>query len=141
MPEKIEAGSEQWFDVLREVVEEALAGIDLTGVQTGLYEELRDPPKHLLADGETTLTWRVKISEDGVEVGRGRVVNAAAWVEADYQAIQRLAIPHADPQYPEIMRELEAKGMFRRFGDAANLPPHIGAALAGLHDEMVRRTK
>lgn len=142
MVEKFEAGSDQWIGALREVVENALEGVDVTGVRVAFYEEYLNPPAHLLADGETTLTWRVQISEKAVEIGPGRVADATFGLEADYEGVLALARVHStDPALPEIVRDLETKGRLRSFGDRSKLPPQIAAALVTVHDEMAKRTE
>lgn len=139
--ERFEAASDQWLGALHEVFDRRLAGVDLTGVQVGFYEEYRNAPPHLLPDGETMLTWRVEISENGVQVGHGRVADPALCVEADYDAILRLAhLSDAAPEWPGVVQELEEKGLFRRTVDPAKLPPSVAVALAGVHDEMMTRT-
>jgi hypothetical protein len=141
VPERFEAGSEQWIDALRAVVEDALRGVDLTGVQVAFYEECLNPPAHLLADGETSVAWSVEVDDGGVEVSRGRVAGPDFFLEADYAAV--LGIAHlsvSDPELPRVMAELEAKGLLRRGGDASKMPPQVGAAWAKVHDEMTKRT-
>ncbi|NUT37363.1 MAG: hypothetical protein HOV79_30315 [Hamadaea sp.] len=142
MVEKFEAGSEQWIGALREVVEDALKGVDVTGVRVAFYEEYLNPPAHLLADGQTTLTWRVEISEEAIQVGPGRIADPMFGLEADYEGVLRLARVHsADPALPEIVRDLETQGRLRRFGDQSKLPPQIAAALVTVHDEIAKRTE
>jgi hypothetical protein len=46
----------------------------------------------------------------------------------------------SDPEYPGIVKDLEAEGLFRRSGDGSKPPPHIGAALGNIHGEMAKRT-
>ncbi|TYB57425.1 hypothetical protein FXF51_40325 [Nonomuraea sp. PA05] len=142
MTERFEAGSEQWMSALREVVEETLKGVDVTGVQVAFYEEYLNPPAHLLAHGETTLTWHVEIGEKAVAIGPGRVADPTFWIEADYEGVLRLVRAlSTDPALPEIVRDLETKGRLRSFGDRSKLPPRIAAALVTMHDEIAKRTK
>jgi hypothetical protein len=139
--QKFEAGSREWIGALRDVVEKAFADVDLTGVRIGFYEEYLNPPAHLLADGETTITWRIEIAEKGVEAGPGRVADPTFGLEADYQAVLGLAhVLSSDPKLPGIVQDLEARGLLRRFGDRSNVPPHVAAALATVHDELAKRT-
>ena len=141
MPEKFEAGSQQWIDALGETLDEALADVDLTGVQVAFYEECLNPPAHLLAEGETSVAWSVQIDERGGTVSRGRIADPDLFLEADYTAI--LGIAHrsvSDPELARVMADLQAKGLLRRGGDGSKMPPHVGAAWGKVHDEMTKRT-
>ena len=63
---------------------------------------------------------------------------SGSWHRAPILGLAHVSV--SDPEFPQIAQDLEAKGLFRRSGDRTTLPPHIGAALANVHDEMAKRT-
>jgi hypothetical protein len=141
MAERYEAGSQQWIDALGRALDEALVGVDLTGVQVAFYEECLNPPAHLLAEGESSVAWSVEIDEDGGRVSRGRIADPDLFLEADYTAVLGLAhLPISDPELGRLMADLAAQGLLRRGGDGSKMPPHVGAAWGKVHDLMTERT-
>ena len=140
VPEKYEVGSERWIDTLRELLEDGLAGADLTGVQVAFYEECLNPPAHLLAAGETSVAWTVRVDENGAQVDRGRIADPDFFLELDYTAALAIAnVSVSDPELPRIMADFEEKGLLRRGGDGSKMPPQVGAAWLKLHDELGKR--
>lgn len=130
-----------WTALARDAFAKALVGVDRTGVRVAFYEEYTGAPAGLRPDGEDTLAWHCEITEDGLDVGPGRVADPTYWIEGDYDDVAAIARLHkTDPEMGRIVQDMLARGALRSFGDRTAVPAHIAEALATVHDALAART-
>lgn len=120
------------------LVEEGLAGKDLTGVDVAICEEFTDPPEHLLVDGAETIGWHLRVVDGVVRVGRTPINDADFKLIGDYDALLPLARrTTAENAEVDDWEKAVAAGKARVEGsvDAFGL-----IAALDLHDLMAART-
>jgi hypothetical protein len=128
-----ELASDAWLEVLRGLVAEGLAGVDLTGVEFCLSEEYHDPPAHLRRPGLDTIGWHLRISDGTWMVADVPDDAADLRVVADYESLIPLAVeilPDGGPGAETQARvdALIASGRLAMHGDRRRMP----AAVTGL---------
>ena len=142
--EKVEFASPAWLAAAEEVLQKALADVDLEGRTYAISEEFTDPPAHLLREGEKTVGWHFRVSDAGVQVGEGALEDADLRTRVDYQAVLPLARTVYGTSEEEIaavmkMRE-EVRLTGERVGDETAFPPHLLQRLFEVHNELALRT-
>ncbi len=145
MADKREFASTEWVEAMREVVLGLLGGVDLSGIAFAFCEEYTDPPEDLRTEGEESIGWYLRIANGTAEVGAGVFADADFTVIADYQTVLPLARSvfagdlEAGKQAAKVMQEAAAAGKMSTKGVASSLAERL-PQLAGLHDEIARRT-
>ena len=124
--EKYELASPEWVTMLRQLVEEGLAGEDLTGINFSMCEEFADPPAHLRRPGSATIGFYVRIENGEVEVG-DHPIDATFKLVGDYAAMREYALRpfsprQLDPETVAIRQRMIEEGKLRVVAARADWP-------------------
>jgi hypothetical protein len=127
--EKLEFASPEWVIMLREIVEEGLAGQDIAGINFSLCEEFTDPPMHLRQGEEETIGYYVKIEDGDIEVG-GHPIDATFKIIGDYAAMREYALrpftpTKLDSETAALRERMIEEGKLRVVGTRHDWPSPI----------------
>ncbi len=141
--EKYEYGSPEWVAMVRELVEEGLAGEDLAGISFSFCEENTDAPAHLLRPGSDTIGFYVRVDNGEVEVGDQPIDGTTFKIVGDYSAMREYALrpfPGAkpDPDTAALRQRMIVEGKMRVEGVRADWPAVISNL--DLHNRARLRT-
>jgi hypothetical protein len=125
--EKYEMAGPQWVAKLRRVVEEGLAGEDLTGIDFSICEEYTEPPEHLRQPGSATIGIYLRIQNGNFEVG-DHPIDATFKIVGDYAAMREYALrpfspTRLDPETAALRQRMIEDGKMRVLGPRADSPP------------------
>jgi hypothetical protein len=128
--ERFEFASPEWVTMLRGIVEEGLAGQDLTGINFSLCEEFTDPPARLRRGDEATIGYYVRVENGGIEVG-DHPIDASFKIIGDYAAMREYALrpfspTSLDPDTAALRQRMIEEGKLRVVGAR----PDWGAAIS-----------
>jgi hypothetical protein len=112
--EKLEFGSREWVDMLRDLILKGLAGKDLSGIEFTLCEEYTDPPEHLRRPGSSSIGLHVRIANGEVEVVNEVIDRATKKLVCNYDWAKRYAMRFPDPK---LRDQLMAEGIMRVEGE------------------------
>lgn len=121
--EKFEYASPEWVDMLRGLIEEGVAGEDLSGVEFALCEEYTNVPAHLVPPGADTIGMLIRVHDGTVHVTSEVIDGADATKKliCDYESAKRYSMRYPDPPFRD---QLVAEGLmkFEGEGDMSKLP-------------------
>jgi hypothetical protein len=116
--------------MVRELVEEGLAGADLAGINFSFCEENTDPPPHLRRPGSDTIGFYVRVENGEIEVGDHPIDGATFKIVGDYAAMRDYALrpfpgANPDPETAALRQRMIADGKMRVHGVRAEWPAVI----------------
>lgn len=128
--EKYEYGGPDWVAMVRGLVEEGLAGEDLTGINFSFCEENTDPPPHLRRPGSDTIGFYVRVENGEVEVGDHPVDSTTFKIVGDYAAMREYAMrpfpgANPDPETAALRQRMIEEGKMRVEGVRSQWPAVI----------------
>ena len=128
MSEKVPFAGPEWVDAARDVLEDLVGQHGEEGVKFSVCEAFADAPD-AIADSEGFAAWHFYIDGKDVKVGRGRVDDTDATIQATWE----LVLPRARLVYtPELLAEWAENPPERpedpnglQEGDMANIPSYL----------------
>jgi hypothetical protein len=144
--EKVEFLSPEWIQLLRAIVIEGLAGVDLRGIEYSLCEVYKNVPTHLRRDGKPDIAFSVRIHAGKIEFGNTPLADATFSVVADHESMAPwVCLTHAETkeragvEATVLMGQMIANGEMQVAGDLSARPACMVAL--NLHDQLAIRTK
>ena len=145
--ETFEFMSPSWVSEVRTIIENLLAGMDLTDVNFSISEEMTDPPQDRFGFPPQRVGWHMRLYEGIIDVGASPLDVADIRVVADYRTHHDLSrrVWAGDPVEMAISKSLREqamlKGKLRTEGDLSAAPPLIRDLVLALHDRVANMTR
>ncbi len=137
---QVEFLSPGWLALFRAYVAEGLDGLDLSGIEFGLYELYKNAPEHLRQGGRSEIFFGFRISGGRVEFPDTPWEGATIKITADYAAMAPwVTLPLEQSRAIGVGERLAKAGALWVEGDLRSRPEIMRRL--NLHDRMALVTK
>jgi hypothetical protein len=146
MARTYEFASTEWVSAVGAIIKQHLTGLDLSGIDFCVCEELTDPPPEYCRSQENSIGWFFRVRGGEVDVGDRPTADTDLRVVADYQTHHDLSRrvwgddPNAIAAAQRARQAAVAKGKLRTEGSLAAAPAVIRDLIRGLHDPVAAIT-